>query len=157
MRDSFPDPEPRLQTLLSAVTQCSKWGLFLRPVTDNWGHDRIQLIGDAAHAMLPNAGQGAAQAFEDAYILARWIAAAPGNLTAAARNFRRIRMPRVHAVQHRSSAIVRTKHDYAPQLRNTERAKVDAVDAMAWIWGYDPVSAWDRLPKALLGSSGYEA
>ena len=146
MRACFPNPEPRLQTLLSAVTQCSQWGLFLRPVTDNWGRDRIQLIGDAAHAMLPNAGQGAAQAFEDAYILARWIAAMPGDLVAAAMNFRRVRMPRVHAVQQRSSAIVRAKHDYAPQVRDSERAKVDAVGAMAWIWGYDPVDAWDHSP-----------
>ena len=144
VRASFPNPEPRLQTLLGAVTQCSKWGLFLRPVTENWGRDRVQLIGDAAHAMLPNAGQGAAQAFEDAYILARWIAATPGDLMAAVRNFRRVRVPRVHAVQHRSSAIVRMKHDYAPQGLDTGGAKVDAVDAMAWIWGYDPINAWDQ-------------
>jgi salicylate hydroxylase len=75
MRASFPNPEPRLKTLLSIVTQCSKWGLFTRPLTDKWGFGRIQLIGDAAHAMLPNAGQGACQAFEDAYTLARWLEA----------------------------------------------------------------------------------
>jgi salicylate hydroxylase len=57
MRASFPDPEPRLKTLLGLVTQCSKWGLFTRPLTHDWGRGRIQLIGDAAHAMLPNAGQ----------------------------------------------------------------------------------------------------
>ena len=73
MRLSFPNPEPRLEKLLSLVTECSKWGLFTRPLTQNWGRGRIQLIGDAAHAMLPNAGQGACQAFEDAYILARWL------------------------------------------------------------------------------------
>ena len=27
MRLSFPKPRPRLQSLLGAVTQCSKWGL----------------------------------------------------------------------------------------------------------------------------------
>src|SRR5207302_10068252 len=95
MRSSFPNPEPRLAKLLSLVTECSKWGLFTRPLTQNWGRGRIQLIGDAAHAMLPNAGQGACQAFEDAYILARWLEACRDPVEAFA-NFRRIRIPRVH-------------------------------------------------------------
>jgi salicylate hydroxylase len=146
MRASFPRPEPRLKALLDAVTRCSQWGLFTRPLTNNWGRGRIQLIGDAAHAMLPNAGQGAAQAVEDAYILARWIAALPADPAAAMENFRRTRIPRVHAVQRSSSSILRTKHDYDPRGSHTRRAKVDAVDAMAWIWGYDAVSFWDKVP-----------
>ena len=146
MRASFPDPEPRLAVVLNAVTRCSKWGLFTRALTDNWGRGRIQLIGDAAHAMLPNAGQGAAQAFEDAYILARWLASSPDDPAEAMRNFRRIRIPRVHGVQRYSSNIVRAKHDYDRRTENTSRAKVDAVEAMAWLWNYDPVGAWDQAP-----------
>jgi salicylate hydroxylase len=145
MRTSFPDPEPRLDALLKAVTQCSKWGLFLRPLTENWGRGRVQLIGDAAHAMLPNAGQGAAQAFEDAYILGRWLAAMPGDPPAALENFRRVRIARVHAVQRHSQVVVRAKHAFARQAENSARAKVDAVEKMAWIWGYDPVGAWDKV------------
>ena len=109
MRLSFPNPEPRLEKLLSLVTECSKWGLFTRPLTENWGRGRIQLIGDAAHAMLPNAGQGACQAFEDAYILARWLEACRDPVEAFA-NFRRIRIPRVHGVQRLSFANARFKH-----------------------------------------------
>ncbi len=149
MRQSFPNPEPRLKALLDAVTHCSKWGLFLRPPTDHWGRGRIQLIGDAAHAMLPNAGQGAGQAFEDAYILARWLEAASDDPVEAMANFRRVRIPRVHAVQRRSSDIVRAKHDYDPRGRDAARAKVDAVDAMAWIWGYDVTTAWDMAPASV--------
>ncbi len=146
LRASFPDPEPRLAALLDAVKTCSKWGLFLRPPTENWGRGRIHLIGDAAHAMLPNAGAGAGQAFEDAYILARWLAALPADPVVAMENFRRVRIPRAHAVQRISSSIVRAKHDYDPRGFDTTRAKVDAVSAMAWIWEYDAVGAWDREP-----------
>jgi salicylate hydroxylase len=105
MRASFPNSEPRLEKLLSAVTTCSKWGLFTRPLTQNWGGGRIQLIGDAAHAMVPNAGQGACQAFEDAPILGRWLQACSDPAEAFA-NFRRVGIPRVHGV-HESARLLR--------------------------------------------------
>jgi salicylate hydroxylase len=146
MRASFPNPEPRLKTLLSVVTQCSKWGLFTRPLTTNWGQDRIQLIGDAAHAMLPNAGQGAAQSFEDAYTLARWLDAERNDPVEALRNFRRIRIPRVHGVQRRSLANARMKHMRDREVQKARLAKGDMTDSMEWIWGYDPVEAWDKPP-----------
>jgi salicylate hydroxylase len=146
MRLSFPNPEPRLKTLLSIVTQCSKWGLFLRPLTDKWGRGRIQLIGDAAHAMLPNAGQGACQAFEDAYTLARWLEAEVDDPVAAFANFRRIRVPRVHGVQRRSFANVRIKHMHDREAQKAILAKEDKVDSMEWIVGYDPVEGWNKAP-----------
>jgi salicylate hydroxylase len=146
MRASFPNPEPRLETLLSIVTQCSKWGLFTRPLTDHWGRGRIQLIGDAAHAMLPNAGQGACQAFEDAYTLARWLEAERSDPVAAFRNFRRVRIPRVHGVQRRSFANARIKHMHDRGAQKAILAKEDKADSMAWIYGYDPVEGWDKAP-----------
>jgi salicylate hydroxylase len=146
MRASFPNPEPLLATLLSRVTECSKWGLFTRALTDNWGRGRIALIGDAAHAMLPNAGQGASQSFEDAYVIARWLAAEPDDPVHALQQFRRVRIPRVHGVQRRSAAIVRTKHNYDQKTEHGAPAKVDAVDSMAWIWGYDVATQWDKPP-----------
>jgi salicylate hydroxylase len=148
MRLSFPNPEPRLKTLLSLVTECSKWGLFTRPLTQNWGRGRIQLIGDAAHAMLPNAGQGACQAFEDSYILARWLDACRDPVEAFA-NFRRIRIPRVHGVQRLSISNARFKH-----LRNSDAQKESIAAGKGsvhgnsdWVWGYDPIGDWDKEPS----------
>ena len=147
MRLSFPNPEPRLEKLLSIVSDCSKWGLFTRPLTENWGRGRIQLIGDAAHAMLPNAGQGACQAFEDAYILARWLDACPDPVEACA-NFRRIRIPRVHAVQRLSAANARFKHmrDSATQKALIDAGKGSVQGNNAWVLGFDPVAEWNKEP-----------
>ena len=147
MRSSFPNPEPRLEKLLSIVTECSKWGLFTRPLTENWGRGRIQLIGDAAHAMLPNAGQGACQAFEDAYILARWLDACRNPIEAFA-SFRRIRIPRVHAVQRLSFANARFKHmrDSTEQKDLITSGKGSVHGTTEWVWAYDAVSGWDKDP-----------
>ena len=147
MRLSFPNPEPRLEKLLSIVTECSKWGLFTRPLTENWGRGRVQLIGDAAHAMLPNAGQGACQAFEDAYILARWLDACRNPVEAFA-SFRRIRVPRVHAVQRLSLANARFKHmrDSSEQKDLITSGKGSVHGTTEWVWAYDAVSGWDKDP-----------
>jgi 2-polyprenyl-6-methoxyphenol hydroxylase-like FAD-dependent oxidoreductase len=147
MRASFPNPEPRLAKLLSLVTKCSKWGLFTRPLTQNWGRGRIQLIGDAAHAMLPNAGQGACQAFEDAYVLGRWLDACRDPAEAFG-NFRRIRIPRVHGVQRLSLSNARFKHmrDAAAQKQSIAAGTGSVHGNSDWVWGYDPVAEWNTEP-----------
>jgi salicylate hydroxylase len=148
MRASFPNPEPHLEKLLSLVNQCSKWGLFTRPLTQNWGRNRIQLIGDAAHAMLPNAGQGACQAFEDSYILGRWLSECSDPAEAFA-NFRRVRIPRVHGVQRLSFSNARFKHmhDATAQKESITTGKGSVHGSSDWVWAYDPVSEWDKVPS----------
>jgi salicylate hydroxylase len=147
MRLSFPNSEPRLAKLLSVITACSKWGLFTRPITNNWGRRRIQLIGDAAHAMIPSVGQGACQAFEDSYALSRWLEACPDPVEAFA-NFRRIRMPRVHGVQRLSFENKNFKHmrDAAKQKESVASGKRGFHGNISWVWGYDLVSEWNKEP-----------
>jgi salicylate hydroxylase len=148
MRRSFPSPEPRLVRLLCVIDKCSKWGLFTRPITGNWGRGRIQLIGDAAHAMLPSVGQGACQAFEDSYILARWLEACPDPVEAFT-NFRRIRIPRVHGVQRLSLENKEFKHmrDAAKQKESITSGKRGVLGNIDWVWGYDPVTEWNKEPS----------
>ncbi|MFJ9701997.1 FAD-dependent monooxygenase [Streptomyces fradiae] len=61
-----------------------------------WGRGRVLLLGDAAHAMTPNLGQGAAMAIEDAYALALALRAGADG---AADRYRALRHRRVRAVQ----------------------------------------------------------
>jgi salicylate hydroxylase len=88
---------------ITRVTTTLRGAVFVRGPLEHWSFDRITLLGDAAHAMEPFQAQGAAQAVEDAYVLAECLAADPA-VDAALRRYERIRMSRAEELQDSSSA-----------------------------------------------------
>ncbi len=70
--------------------------IYDRPDAARWGEGRVTLLGDAAHPMTPNLGQGAGQAIEDAVVLARELAKAgeTGDVVLALRGYEAARAPR---------------------------------------------------------------
>ncbi|MFF5516455.1 FAD-dependent monooxygenase [Streptomyces coeruleorubidus] len=83
---------------------------------------RIALLGDAAHAMTPNLGQGACQALEDAAVLAAALATEPTVATALAR-YDAERRPRSQSVARAARQAGRLgqqlTHPLAVAVRNT--------------------------------------
>lgn len=71
-----------------------------------WHRERVVLVGDAAHAMTPNMGQGAAMALEDVAVLAELLGA-KGPVADALDAWARRRRPRVEWVQRTSRRIGR--------------------------------------------------
>jgi len=73
--EEFSSFDEGTRTVISrpVLGQVFKWGLFGRPWLEEWSSGRVVLLGDAAHPMLPFLGQGAANAIEDAMILARCL------------------------------------------------------------------------------------
>ena len=67
-----------------------------RPPRRTWGRGRVTLLGDAAHPMKPNIGQGAAQALEDAVVLGS-CAAGSGDPERVLRAYERRRIKRANA------------------------------------------------------------
>ena len=65
------DPFPIPQTIRTADEVWVSWPDYAMPDLDRWHRGRVCLVGDAAHATPPHAGQGASLALEDALILAR--------------------------------------------------------------------------------------
>ncbi len=83
---------------------------------------RVALLGDAAHAMTPDLGQGACQAFEDAIVLADELgavgpAAAPDDVAAALRRYDARRGPRTAALQRRAASAHRAFTLRGPRAR----------------------------------------
>ena len=65
-----------IRRLLAAAGQWRAWPLFARPPLRSFHKERVALVGDAAHPMVPFLAQGAAQAIEDAGALGRALSKA---------------------------------------------------------------------------------
>ncbi len=90
------------------------------PPLHTW-HDRRStvLVGDAAHAMTPNLGQGAAQALEDVAILLNELASAPvPDALAAYEHRRKRRAERVVARSRIAGRLAQAAHPAAALLRD---------------------------------------
>jgi 2-polyprenyl-6-methoxyphenol hydroxylase-like FAD-dependent oxidoreductase len=89
-----------------------------RPPAKEWGRGRVTLLGDAAHPMTPNLGQGAAQALEDAVVLAEALTAGSDHVDAL-RAYERSRIPRTTMIVNRSRQLGRIAH-----LRNPVACRI---------------------------------
>lgn len=68
------DPPEIVQILKDSAPPVGAWPLTELATIPTWHTERVLLIGDAAHATSPSAGQGASLALEDAVVLAYQMA-----------------------------------------------------------------------------------
>ncbi len=71
--------------------------IYDRDPLTRWSHDRATLLGDAAHPMTPNLGQGACQAMEDAVVLADCLKKC-ATAAAGLREYEQRRIPRTSRI-----------------------------------------------------------
>ena len=112
----FADPHWPIaaRMMIGAVDSWRKWALFAMRDGGVWSKGPIALLGDASHAMLPFAAQGAGMAIEDAAVIAKCLEASPTNPSAAFVQYDRQRAPRVARVQRTARKNGRTYHLRGP-------------------------------------------
>jgi salicylate hydroxylase len=101
LRGFYADFHPDARALLDACDSVLKTALYERDPLPAWSQDRITLLGDACHPMMPFMAQGAGMAIEDAVVLARNLDAAPGpqQVPAALARYQAMRMQRTSEIQ----------------------------------------------------------
>ena len=104
--------------MIKAVDSWRKWALFTLPEGGEWSSGAIGLLGDATHAMLPFAAQGAGMAIEDAAVLAKCLsedhAATAATVAVALKRYARLRRSRVARVQRTARSSGRIYHLTGP-------------------------------------------
>ncbi|MBJ7403521.1 MAG: FAD-dependent monooxygenase, partial [Bradyrhizobium sp.] len=133
--------------MIGAVDGWRKWALFAMRDGGAWNKGPIALLGDASHAMLPFAAQGAGMAIEDASVLARHLspeaAESAADISAALTQYGRARQARVRRVQRTARQQGRIYHlggplavarDLAIRALGPERM----LARQDWIYGWRP-------------------
>lgn len=119
-----------------------------------WVRANVLLVGDAAHAPLPTSGQGACQALEDAWHLARCLDLTDSGLEEALQLFAEVRGPKTTKLAEQGRMFARglfAKDPETCRIRN-ERAKASDplrdAQAMAagWSQGLPMADCTGRLP-----------
>jgi salicylate hydroxylase len=140
----FAGWDQRLQDLIRQSGTPGRWALLDRDPLVRWSRGPVTLLGDAAHPMFPFFAQGAAQAIEDAAVLARCLADDTEAPARALRRYESIRIGRTTRLQEVSHARAHVNHlpdGPEQQARDRSLAAADPLTVSAWIYAYDPDTA----------------
>ncbi|UVI32699.1 FAD-dependent monooxygenase [Paenibacillus spongiae] len=133
---------------IEAVIEATEESAILsHPIYDRkplkaWSTGCVTLLGDAAHPMLPNLGQGGAQAMEDAVVLAFSLQSASG-IPEALAMYERLRIGRTARMVSQSrkmGRMVQLENPLAVAARNALLRTIPAgfqVKQLDWIMGED--------------------
>jgi len=149
--------------LVGGVESPTKWGLYDLDAFPSWHNGRIAVMGDAAHAVLPTFGQGAALAIEDGAALGKCFELHGGDVYSALLHYERVRHYRGTRVQFASKFLLKhlepkdsperqkilkalDERDY-PVFDHAKRAGGDD----SWLYAFDAREIGDKIPAKRLG------
>jgi 2-polyprenyl-6-methoxyphenol hydroxylase-like FAD-dependent oxidoreductase len=115
-------PEP-IQSLVEATDDSNTFftDTYDRDPVERWGEGRVTLLGDAAHPMTWDRGQGACQGMEGAVFLAQRLADAGDDPVAALRDWEAERIPRTKRIvgaSRRSGSMEQAEKPFQCFIRN---------------------------------------
>jgi salicylate hydroxylase len=141
--NDFRGWHPDIHAMIRSGDTPYKWALFARPPMPAWTHDRVTLLGDACHSMLPMLAQGAVMAIEDGCVLARCLVEY-GATPEALRRYEAVRRERANRAVSGSAENARRFHN--PDLAHAAGAEAyvtrewqeDKVkQRYEWLFTYD--------------------
>jgi 2-polyprenyl-6-methoxyphenol hydroxylase-like FAD-dependent oxidoreductase len=109
--------------------------IFDRPAARRWSVGRVTLLGDAAHPVTPDLGQGACLALEDAVVLARCLSST-ANVPAALRAYDRARLGRAAFLARHSRWMGRLgqlRHPWLCRMRNALVRFTPVEASLLWL------------------------
>ena len=145
LQTAFTGWSPEVTSLLARVAgPIYRWALYDREPLSTWLAPRIALLGDACHPMLPFMAQGAAQAIEDASVLAQCLAGG-ADLGDALRRYEQLRRPRASRIQRLSwdnNTVYHLTDGPEQRARDIAMIRGEAFgSALSWVYEDDQINS----------------
>jgi salicylate hydroxylase len=149
--DAFAGWHHAVTEMVGAPESGARWALHDIEPLERWHTDRVVLMGDAAHAMVPHQGQGANQTIEDAIALADCLADAdPIDPASALRRYADRRRGRTAAVQRWSRRTADLMHvPDGPEQAARDALFTELYSELAWIHSHDAHAEHGEVARAL--------
>ncbi|KAG6811861.1 hypothetical protein H0H92_005532 [Tricholoma furcatifolium] len=145
------------KVLFKAMKNTSKWHLhFLRPLP-SFVRQRVVLLGDAAHAMLPHLGAGVGQGFEDVYVLCRLLGdvrSRKRDLDAALEAYDHARVGRANMVLERSVKAGNIYEGRGAGGATISQTQEQVADLWEPVWHYNLEEVVKHALKSVYGNKG---
>ncbi|KAJ7597382.1 hypothetical protein C8J56DRAFT_851542 [Mycena floridula] len=141
MVDKFEAWGPEVKRILDLMQHPNKWCIHgLHPPLETYVHNKIVLIGDAAHAMLPHLGSGVGQGLEDAFALCKLLSnekTTKETLKDVLQIYNSIRVPRANMVLAKSLVAGETYESYGPEKYDIDTMQNRLSGIWDDIWHHD--------------------
>ena len=147
IRKDFEGWHSVIRNIIEQGESFFQWGLFGRAPLNRWSSQRVTLLGDSVHPMLPFLAQGAVMAIEDGWVLAKCLDSQM-ELSSQLTMYEQIRRPRTSKVQKRSLDNKTTFHHsselmragtYGPMWLAGKFMPEFVHSRMDWIYGHDVI------------------
>ncbi len=141
--DLFGDWHDPIPEIIEATEETSllRHDVYEGPLLSHWSRGRVTLLGDAAHTMTPNLGQGACIAIEDAVVLADCLKTET-DVVAGLHLYEKRRVTRANTIARLAGLIgqaVQLENPLVATLRNTVLKKIPSrvpLQQLMWILDY---------------------
>ncbi|GFF60512.1 predicted protein [Aspergillus lentulus] len=129
----------RLREIIRKTETIKFYPIYKMPTAATWATKRCLLMGDAAHAMQPHAGQGASMALEDVFLFSRLLEGTSRPLMELFQDYESIRRPRVEAIARLSSENGNLRKNASPL---GFKAKEIALGVGFWLYKMAGLQKW---------------
>ncbi|KAF5374932.1 hypothetical protein D9758_000565 [Tetrapyrgos nigripes] len=132
---------PDVMTILDHMKEPSRWSVHaMDPPLQSFVRDKVVLVGDAAHPMLPHLGAGVGQGIEDVLVLTQLLTrpqTKKSNLSDVLAQYNKVRPPRANWVLN-ASTRAGEKYDAFHSTKNDTQTTAKLLDSI-WepVWNYD--------------------